>query len=105
MMNKRGHEMVEASIVLPLVILTILSMILLLIYVHQCLDTQTGVHQTLIERALESKDVFKVAKGSDSTTSNIGGAISKVMHRDFSARCYLINEADAIRLGDFIDGD
>ena len=72
---------------------------------HQCLETQIGVHQSLTERALESKDLLKIANEGDSTIYNIGGAISKLMHRDFNAHCYLINEADIIRLGTFAGYD
>lgn len=38
--NKKGEEMVEASIVLPILILTILSLILLILYYYACLNCQ-----------------------------------------------------------------
>lgn len=105
MINKKGNEIVEATIVLPIIILTVLSMIMLLIYFFACLSTQMDVHGRLVDKALSSKVVMGVHKENGETGKDIGGVISVVMHRDFHSRCYLINEAAMIRLGEEIHGD
>lgn len=101
--EKRGDEMVEASIVFPIVILTVLSLIMLLIYFYSCLHTQIKVHNNLIEGYVMEETVFNVAKGADSTASHMGGIVSTFMKKEFAATYYEINEPRIIRLGETIN--
>ena len=105
MRNKRGNEIVEASIVLPIIILTILSMIMLMIFFFACLTTQMSVHQRLINKALKSDTILSISRSGETTGRKIGGVISMLMKKEISSRCYLINEVTAIRLGEAIHGD
>jgi hypothetical protein len=104
-MNKRGDEIVEAAIVLPVIILTILSMIMLLLFFFACLTAQMEVHQKLVDKALKSHQVMAVSTCESRVGRGIGGAVSLVMEKNVSGRCYLINEAAAIGLGEIFDED
>lgn len=101
--NKRGSQIVEATIVLPVIILTILSMIMLLVFFFACLTTQMSVHQHLISKAVSAKTVIGVERYSKATSKHVGGVISILMKKDVSSSCYLINEVTAIRLGEAIN--
>jgi len=97
--------MVEAAIVLPILILTILSMILLMIYYFSSLKEQTDVHQRLIDEADRSAAVF-ILKSEDAVYSQeVGGVISMMMHNEKSCHLWVISESDIIRAGDFFEGD
>ncbi len=99
-LNKRGEEIVEASIVLPLVILVILSMILLLIYFYACLQTQIGVHKELLTRQETFTGVYKITKTSETTERTMRGITSIGMRHESRGRLYLLRPADAILVGE-----
>ena len=98
--NKRGSEMVEASIVMPLVILTILSTIFLLLYFYQCLNDQVSCHQKLVEMSIQGKQTFAVKKRGTSTSKKMQGITGVTMHHSYHSRTYVINIAKGIRLGE-----
>ena len=88
--------------VLPILILTILSLILLIVYYFACLDTQVNLHRQLVEDAMDSKAVFDIQNKTEETSSEIGGVISMIMSKKIEGRIYLINEADIIRAGEMM---
>lgn len=100
--NKRGEEMVEASIVLPVLILTILSLILLILYYYACLNCQVELHGELISDTENRKAVFKVVEKRETVSSEIGGVISMIMQKEITASAYAIGPADMIRAGELI---
>ncbi|MFC2662982.1 MAG: hypothetical protein ACFNYI_07560 [Eubacterium sp.] len=95
-MNKRGEEIVEAAIVLPLVILAILSMILLLVYFYSCLQTQIDVHHVLLDRQEHCQKMYQVG----STQKSMRGITKVVMHKESQGRYYLIRPAEIILIGE-----
>ena len=48
--SRRGEETVEAAIVLPLFILTVLSLIMLMLFFYLSLGVRVNVHKDLIEK-------------------------------------------------------
>lgn len=102
-MNKKGSEMVEASLVLPIIILTVLSLIMLIIYFYACLETQVRTHHSLIEYADNSQAIFLIKDKKEETSSKVGGIISIIMRRRRDSKIYVINETAVIRIGDFFD--
>ena len=101
-MKKRGEEIVEAVMVLPILILTILSLILLIVYYFSCLNTQVSLHKQLIQDAMYSKAIFEIENKTEETSSEIGGVVSMVMSKKLAGRIYRINEADLIRAGEMM---
>lgn len=101
-MNKKGDEIVEAAMVLPILILTILSLILLIVYYFSCLNTQVDLHRQMIKDAMYCETIFETKTKKEETSSEIGGIISMIMNKEIEGRVYMINEANLIRLGEMI---
>lgn len=102
MKNKRGEETVEAALVLPILILTILSLILLVLYYYSCLNCQTELHAELLAQEQECKAVFRMIKERDAVSSQMDGMVSMLMHKEISGRIYAVSPADMIRAGELI---
>lgn len=101
-MNKKGDEIVEAAMVLPILILTILSLILLIVYYFSCLNAQVDLHRQMVKDAMYSETVFEIQNKTKETSSEIGGVISMIMSKKLEGKIYMINEADIIRAGEVV---
>ncbi|MGF6376262.1 uncharacterized protein YpmS [Clostridiales Family XIII bacterium PM5-7] len=97
--------MVEAAMVLPIIILIVLSLILLMIYVYACLNTQVKSHQQLIIEADHSSQMFTIKKNKQETSTHLGGFVSLIMNKEIESRAYVMHQAKIIRLGEMLDGD
>lgn len=89
--------------VLPVLLLTILSMILLMLFFFSCLQDQTDMHQEMLAYSTESEKTFQIYRQSAETSRHAGGIVDMLLHKDMGARLYIINEADFIRAGDLLD--
>lgn len=103
--NKRGEEFVETAMVLPVLILTILSMILLILYFYLCLSTQTEVHRDLITEAAESGAAFRIIEKGAGASSEVGGILDMIMEKRIEGRMYVLNHGRILRAGEFIGLD
>lgn len=99
MRNRRGEEFVEAAIVLPLMILTILSMILIAVFLYSHEVRQSDTHVELMKEAAASKSVFAVKRKSVSTSKNIRGTYTSGESKSNTFRAYAMKQADAVRIG------
>lgn len=99
--NRRGDEIVEAAMVLPIMILTILSLILLMIYFYARLETQCELHRELIESAQNSSAVYTYIEDRKKTSSGLGGVTSMILTSECEDGIRVIDEAKIIRMGDF----
>ena len=102
-LNRRGEEYVEAAIVLPLVILTILSMIMIAVFLYRHLESKSEAHIALMRDAASSENVFGIKRRSTASSSFIRGTFSKNVARSDSLRAYELKQADAIRIGGLIN--
>ena len=98
--GKRGEEFVEAAIVLPLVILTILSMIMVAVFLFGYQLKQTEAHVALIHEVSGSGRVFGIARRSASSSKSIQGTYSGDASKSKSFRAYELSQADAVMLGE-----
>jgi len=107
MRNKKGEEMVEAAMVLPLLILTVLSLILLILYYYCALDCQINLHRNQRTEASGSKAVYKVIKDEESVSSEMGGIVTMVMRKEIKSELHVLRPAAIVRTGEMIglDGD
>lgn len=103
MRSKCGHEFVEAAIVLPVLILTILSLILLIIFFFSCLQEQAAIHEEMLSYAAKSDKLFQIYRENAETSKQSRGIVNSMLHKEIVSRIYVINEADLIRAGDFLD--
>ena len=99
LMNKKGGEYVEASIVLPLLVLLIVSMIYAMMFFYGHADRQMKLHKAKTSSSLFKKEKYKVED-----SSLISGAARVLLRKDIYADIYLINEADLVRAGNFVKG-
>lgn len=104
LMNKKGGEYVEASIVLPLLVLLIVSMIYAMMFFYGHADRQMNLHKVSLDKAKTSASLFKKEKYKVEDSSLISGAARVLLRKDIYADIYLINEADLVRAGNFVKG-
>ncbi len=99
LLGRKGEEFVEAAIVLPLMILTILSMIMIAVFMYRHCLRQAETHEELMKEALLSKSVFAVKRKNVSDSDRIRGTYTANITEDGSFRVYAIRQADAVRIG------
>ncbi len=103
--RRQGEEFAEAALVLPILILTILSMILLILYFYSCLNTQTALHNNLMRETAESSAIFHICTESDSVSSQMEGITDILMEKRITGRMYALNFAEIVRAGELIEVD
>ncbi len=105
-LGKRGDEIVEAAMVLPVMILTILSLIMLLIYFFARLEAQCDVQRELIERVQseESTGLYETYSSVRKTSSDMGGITRVLLTSEYEEDITSVDEAGIIRLGELIEG-
>lgn len=99
-MNKRGEEFVEAAVVMPLIILTILSMITVAVFLFGFQIRQQEAHVSLMRDAAGSGKVFAVLRKNASSSEHVRGTTSGTYSRSKSYRAYALSQADGIMLGE-----
>lgn len=102
MRNKKGEEMVEAAMVLPLLILTVLSLILLIIYYYCALNCQIDLHRSQRAEASGSKAVYRVIKDEKSVSKEMGGIITMMMRKEINSEFHILRPAAIVRTGEMI---
>ena len=100
--NRKGEEFVEAAIVLPLMILTILSMIMIAVFLYSHNLSQAEAHVQLMNEVVRSRKVFDVKRKSVSTSERIRGSYRSDIQKNGSFRAYVIDQADAVRTGSLV---
>ena len=103
-LNKKGSQMVEAAISLPLIILAAMLMIRLFVFYLDILTTSINEHR----KALETQDSYKGAvmrtyeeeAGVDLLK---GGILSRDVSKKIKVKAYLINEDMLVRSGEILD--
>ena len=101
--NKSGSQMVEASVVIPIFILTVFSLISVCIFFFSSLKAQTSLHIELAEEICSSNAIFNI-KTKTIETSKLTGGISKIVVKKKSeGTVYIINQAEIIRIGELLE--
>ena len=100
--NRKGEEFVEAAIVLPLMILTILSLIMTAVFLYSYNLSQAEAHVQLMNEVVRSRRVFDVKRKSISTSERIRGLYRSDIQKNGSFRAYVIDQADAVRTGNLV---
>lgn len=102
MKNKKGSQLIEAAMVLPLLILTIVSLIFLTLYFYHCLQAQTEAHSEMIQRALCGDTPFEIYEKNTETSGRTDGIVQRLMKKEQEYSIYLFNGADFVRAGEMI---
>ena len=102
--NKRGSEMVEASITMPIVILAIVLLLRLFTFYLQIITNSINEH----EKALDAWDDYsgetmKIYESSYDVEMIKGGLLGFNLKKTIDSRAYFFNEDSLVRLGEIID--
>ena len=102
--NKRGEQMVEASIVLPVIILVIMLLIRLCTFYLECLITQTNMHRRMLsEWDSTSYPVVKTINDSrDINYANLGLA-EGLIRKTVEVKGFAVSEDKFVRVGDNVE--
>ena len=96
--SKRGEEYVEAAIVIPLFILTVLGLMMLMLFYYLSLGTQLKTHKNLVEQGGSNKKVFTIMKAEEQTSKKMQGIVGITMKKDTDGCYYGLNEARTVRI-------
>lgn len=101
--NKKGSEMVEASISMPIVILAIILLLRLFTFYIQIITSSINEH----EKALEAWDAYngQTMKTYESTCDVEmlkGGLLGFNLKKRINSKAYFFNEDNLVRVGDAI---
>ena len=97
--SKRGSELLEASLVLPLLILMIASLIGAGAFVCEHFRSMVLTQEQLLLEVEDSNALYgKMKKGNDSS-SDIKGAFRGVLSREYTVTARTIDEAAIVRAG------
>lgn len=98
--DKRGEEIVEASIVLPIIILVIILLIRLCTFYLECLISQTNLHSQMLDKWDASRS--PIVKSFDER-KNVNymnkGLAEDMLNKTIEAKAYSICEDNLVRAG------
>ena len=102
--NKRGEQMVEASIVLPIIILVIMLLIRLCTFYLECLITQTNMHRKMLSKWDSTRSpVIKTLNDSrDINYANLGLA-EGLIRKTIDVKGFTLCEDKFVRVGDTVE--
>lgn len=97
--SKRGSELVEASLVLPLLILMIASLIMAGAFVCESFRDRVRLQEELLLELDGSRALYRRIEKRNDTSSDIKGAFIGRLSREYSAAARAIDEAAIVRAG------
>lgn len=123
-MNKKGGTMVEASLVFPLIILTLMAMIAILIFLFKDAAGQAELHLVIRTEAGSETGTFHGQPGSSNVSVHSGmkgihrvmdgnttvmfqglGIITRNFHKPIAGYQYLTDERKYVRYIDFFKSE
>ena len=101
--NKKGEEMVEASISMPIIILTVFLLLRLFTFYLSILTT--GIHEH--EDALKAWDSYKGAtlkkhEKEEKVWMLKGGLLGIDVHKDINTEAFFYNEDNMVRASELV---
>ena len=102
--SKRGSQMVEAAISMPLIIITAMLLIRMFVFYLDILTTGIKQHR----EALEAQDAYKgIMTRTYETAEEVlllrGGVLGRDVSKRINVKAYLINEDFLVRSGEALD--
>ncbi|MBE6028134.1 MAG: hypothetical protein E7227_05925 [Clostridiales bacterium] len=102
--NKKGSQMVEAAISLPVIILTAMLMIRLFVFYLEILTAGIEEHR----KALEAQDAYNGAlirtyEAEKSVDILSGGILQRGVSKRIEVKAYLVNEDFLVRSGEIVE--
>jgi hypothetical protein len=102
--SKRGSQIVEAAISLPLILITAMLLVRLFVFYLDILTTGTEEHR----EALEAQDaytgmVMRTYETAEEVILLRGGVLKRNAGKRIDVKAYLINEDFLVRSGEALD--
>lgn len=103
-LNKRGEQMVEASIVLPIIILVIMLLVRLCTFYLECLIAQTNMHRKMLVKwdKTNSPIVKTISETKDINYANLGLA-EGLIRKSVEVEGFSVCEEKFVRVGDSVE--
>lgn len=103
-LNKRGEQMVEASIVLPIIILVIMLLVRLCTFYLECLIAQTNMHRKMLVKwdNTNSPIVKTISETRDINYANLGLA-EGLIRKSVEVKGFSVCEEKFVRVGDSVE--
>lgn len=98
--NKSGSELIEATIVLPIVLLIILGMLSFLVFFFENGVSQYQIHMDSIDSSNDSPKIFSQNRNNIDYRNEIRSLTKKSYFTHKEDRIYVINEENILRIGD-----
>ena len=98
--NKLGSELVEATIVLPIVLLIILGILSFLVFFFDNGISQFRAHMDLIESSSISTKLFEIDSIKIEQQKDIRALSKKTYFSHKQDGIYVLNEENILRIGD-----
>lgn len=116
--NKKGSTFVEAAVIMPLVILTVISVFYILINLYESVEIKGRLHSQICREAGYSSETFdfspvnkekfkiysdkKQVKGNGIRMQSSGGLLKQPEEQTETGHNYIIVEEDIIRKADYV---
>lgn len=101
LINRRGDEMVEAAISLPLIILTAMLLVRTFTFYLEILSTGVAAHAEALERADSYGGIgMKVYTETKEVKLLRGGVLLFDAKKEINTKCYMLNEDLMVRAGE-----
>ena len=102
--NKRGSQMVEAAISLPIIILAAMLMLRMFTFYLEILTTGISEHREAMEASDSYRGVFlKTYRDSKEIKMLRGGLLMIDVGKKMDTKAYMINEDVLVRTGESVD--
>ena len=103
MRSKRGSQMVEAAVSLPVIILAAMLLIRLFVFYIEILTTGISSHRAV----MEEQDAYRGASirtysDEEEVTMFRGGLLNMDVHKRLEIKAYMINEDILVRSGEML---
>jgi len=102
--NKRGSQIVEAAISLPLVILAAMLLVRLFVFYIEILTSGIARHREVMQEQDAYRGVLiRTYKDEDKVSLLRGGLLTMDVHKRIEIKAYMINEDFLVRSGEILD--
>ena len=101
--NRRGSQIVESTMMMPILILIAVSFMWVTLFLHNVLVDRCKLQDQLLAESEESKLPIKIITETTETFTQARGLVDMNLHRTYKGRIYALSEGDIIRLGELTD--
>ncbi len=103
-LNKKGEEMIEASITVPLIIIITFLLIRLTIFYYEIMNTRVEMHENIMEDALATDELVGEAIEKNEKICLIDNEyLNKIFEFNVYSTYHVFSETNLVMVGDMIE--